>query len=149
MRKTGEIRAMPVTASLPTDEDSRPGGRPISSIVEDILRHVGEIIRSEVRLAQTEIRQDLSEAKKACAYLAAASVAGMFALGFLLLAGVYGLSTIMPQWAAAISVGAGLAIVGGTLLSMGLRMMKVTSLKPDRTIQSLEDNLRWFKKHGE
>jgi len=55
----------------------------------------------------------------------------------------------MPQWAAAITVGAVLAIVGGTLLSTGLRLMKATSLKPDRTIQSLEDNLKWFKKHVE
>jgi Kef-type K+ transport system membrane component KefB len=110
---------------------------------------VGEIIRSEVRLAKTEIRQDFAEVKHAGTFIVAAGVAGMFALGFLLLAAVYGLSTIMPPWLAAITVGVVLGLVGTGLLVKGLHMLKLTSMTPDRTIQSLEDNVKWFKKHVE
>jgi fatty acid desaturase len=131
------------------DRGSNTSERPISRIIEDILRHVGEIIRSEVRLVQTEIRQDFCDVKKAGSYLAAAGVACMFALGFLLLAAVYGLSTIMPPWLAAIAVGVVVGIVGVALLTKGLHLLKDTSMTPDRTIQSLEDNLKWFKKHVE
>jgi len=148
MREKRELRAVPA-AAIPDDKGSSPNGRPISRIIEDILRHIGEIIRSEIRLVQTEMRQDFRGAKKAGTYLAAAGVAGMFALGFLLLAAVYGLSTMMPPWLAAISVGAVLGIVGIALLSKGLHLLKVTSMTPDRTIQSLEDNLKWFKKRVE
>jgi uncharacterized membrane protein len=126
-----------------------PSGRPISRIIEDILRHVGEIIRSEIRLVQTEIKQDFSDVKHAGTYLIAAGVASMFALGFLLLAAVYGLSTVMPPWLAAISVGIVLGIVGLALMTKGLHLLKATSMTPDRTIQSLEDNLKWFKKRVE
>jgi hypothetical protein len=141
MRETREVRSEPAEAMA--------SERPISRIIEDILRHVGEIIRSEIRLVQTEIRQDFRDVKKAGSYLLAAGVAGMFALGFLLLAAVYGLSLVMPPWLAAIVVGAVLGIVGMALLSKGRSMLKAASMTPDRTIQSLEDNLRWFKKRVE
>ena len=62
MRETRDLRAVPSAASS-LEDDVRSTGRPISRIIEDILRHVGEIIRSEVRLAKTEIRQDLAEVK--------------------------------------------------------------------------------------
>jgi hypothetical protein len=149
MRETRDLRAVPSPASSLEDPDARTTGRPISRIIEDILRHVGEIIRSEMRLVQTEIRQDFRELKQAGTYLAVAGVAGMFALGFLLLAAVYGLSTIMPPWLAAITVGVVLGITGTALLVKGLHLLKATSMTPDRTIQSLEDNLKWFKKHVE
>jgi ABC-type protease/lipase transport system fused ATPase/permease subunit len=148
MRESRDLRAVP-SAAIAADPGATSTGRPISAIIEDILRHVGEIIRSEMRLAQTEIKQDLSDLKHAGSFLAAAGIAGMFALGFLLLAAVYGLSTIMPPWLAAISVGGVLGIVGLGLLTKGLHLLKATSMTPDRTIQSLEDNLKWFKKHVE
>jgi len=131
------------------DTESTTSERPLSRIIEDILRHTGEIIRSEIRLAQTEMKQDFQEVKHAVTYLAISGVAGMFALGFLLLAAVYGLSTFMPPWLAAISVGVVLGIVGFVLLTKGLNLMKATSMTPDRTIQSLEDNVKWFKKRVE
>jgi len=148
MRQTRDFRAVPA-AAVAADMGTTPSERPISRIFEDILRHVGEIIRSEIRLAQTEIKQDFSEIKHAGMYMVGAGIAGMFALGFLLLAAVYGLSTVMPPWLAAIAVGAVLGIVGMTLMTKGLHLMKATSMKPDRTIQSLEDNVKWFKKRVE
>jgi len=148
MRETSELRAVPAWKSA-GDSGTNTNKRPVTRILEDILRHLGEIIRSEIRLVQTEIRQDFRDVKHAGTYLVAAGVAGMFALGFLLLAAVYGLSTIMPPWLAAITVGGVLGIVGVALMSRGLHMLKATNMTPDRTIQSLEDNLKWFKKHVE
>lgn len=148
MRQTRDLRAVPAAATA-ADIGTAPSERPISHIIDDILRHVGEIIRSEIRLAQTEMKQDFLEVKHAGTYLMAAGVAGMFALGFLLLAAVYGLSMVMPPWLAAISVGVVLGITGVALLTKGLHLMKATSMTPDRTIQSLEDNVKWFKKRVE
>jgi hypothetical protein len=147
MKQARDLRAVPAAAAA--EMGTTPSGRPISRIIEDILRHVGEIIRSEIRLVQTEIKQDFRDVKHAGTYLIAAGVASMFALGFLLLAAVYGLSTIMPPWLAAISVGIVLGIVGLALMTKGLHLLKATSMTPDRTIQSLEDNLKWFKKRVE
>jgi len=125
--------------------DSRlDSGRSISQILQEIVSRVGEIIRSEVKLATIEIKQDLSERARAATFLAAASVLIVLALGFLLLGAVYGLSLAMPSWAAALVVGVTVAIVGGILFYVGQARMKV-SPKLEMTTQTAEDNIRWLK----
>jgi hypothetical protein len=131
-----------------TEEISKPSGRPISQIVEDMLSHLAEIVRAELRLVQTEIRQDLRKAGNAGVYLAAAGVAGLLGLGFLLLGAVYGLALVMPLWLAAVSVGLAVSITGLALLGIGLHRMKNINLTPERTIQTLEDNFAWIKKRA-
>jgi hypothetical protein len=131
-----------------TEEVSKPSGRPISQIVEDMLSHLAEIVRAELRLVQTEIRQDLRKAGNAGGYLAAAGVAGLLGLGFLLLGAVYGLALVMPLWLAAVSVGLAVSIAGLALFGIGLHRMKTINLTPERTIQTLEDNFAWLKKRA-
>jgi hypothetical protein len=70
----------------------------------------------------------------------------LYAFGFLLLAIVYALQETWPPWASALSVSFGVAIVAAMLLLMGRKRMKLASLRPDKTIQSLEDNVTWLKK---
>ena len=77
--------------------------------------------------------------------LAAGAVLGLYALGFLLLAGVYALAMILPSWAAALIVcvlGAGVA---GALAVIGRERIKQVQAKPDRTIASVKENLEWAK----
>lgn len=128
------------------DETSKLNERPISRIVEDILSHLAEIIRSELRLVQTELRQDLREVSSVGVYVAIAGVSGLFGLGFLLLGAVYALSLVLPAWLAAVSVGFFLSVVGMAFVAVGWSKVKKMTLKPERTIQSMEDNVRWFKK---
>lgn len=130
---------------MPGNTDSKLAGRSISRIVQEMLNHLSEIIRAEFRLVQTELRQDATRMARAWIYLGAAAVMGFFTLGFFLLSAVYALSTIMPAWLAAILVGALTGIVATSLLVIGRNRLKVTSLKPEKTIQSLEDNITWLK----
>jgi flagellar motor component MotA len=132
---------------MPDKDGSKLSTRPISSILQDMLKNLSEIIRSEIRLAKAELRQEGREMTRAGAYLAAAGVFGLFTLGFFLLSAVYALATMMPAWLAAILVGVLTGAVAAVLLVMGQRRLKATSLKPEKTIQSLEDNITWFKKH--
>jgi Flp pilus assembly protein TadB len=132
---------------LPDTGGSKLSTRPISSILQDMLKNLSEIIRSEIQLAQAELRQEAREMARAGAYVAAAGVFGLFTLGFFLLSAVYALATMMPAWLAAILVAVLTGVVATVLLVMGQRRLKATSLKPEKTIQSLEDNITWFKKH--
>jgi len=122
--------------------------RPMSRIIEDILSHLAEIIRSELRLVQTELRQDLREASSVGIYVAIAGVLGLYALGFLLLGGVYALSFVFPMWLAAASVGFGLGVIALVLVGIGWSKMKQLNLKPERTIQTMEENITWFKRRA-
>ena len=70
-------------------------------------------------------------------------VFGIYGIGFLLLAAVYGLALVMPVWLAALLVGTSLTIVALTLMSLGGKKLKHINPTPDKTIQSLEENVQW------
>lgn len=113
--------------------------RPISSILQDMLKNLSEIIRSEIQLAQAELRQQAREMARAGVYLAAAGVFGLLTLGFFLLSAVYALATIMPAWLASILVGVLTGVVATVLLALGQRRLKATGLKPEETIQAPQE----------
>jgi uncharacterized membrane protein YqjE len=131
-----------------TNDSSQSGGRAISLILKDIVNHVTEIIRSEVRLAQTEVRQDVTQVAKASILCAIGAVFGLFALGFILLGLVYVLESTMPPWLSAVTVGTGVGIVAAIFLLAGRTKMKLASLKPDETIRTLQENVTWIKKRA-
>ena len=85
---------------------------------------MSEIIRSEIRLATTEIKRDLAERAKAAIYVVIAGVLILFGGGFALLGVVYAMATIWPAWLSAIAVGAVTGIVGTALFFIGRGKMK-------------------------
>jgi uncharacterized membrane protein YqjE len=94
--------------------------RSFPEVVQDIVGNLQEIIRSEFRLAKTELKEEAAEAAKPAATFGVGLVLGFYGIGFLLLAAVYGLSTVMAGWLAALLVGAVLAIVAIALMSFQL-----------------------------
>ena len=121
-------------------------GRSIKQILQDIVNHVSDIIRSEVRLAKTEVQQDATHFAKAGRWIAVAAVLVFYAVGFVLLSAVYGLQGVMPSWLAALVVGVAVGIVAAALYFTGRKKLAQASLRPDKTIQTLEDNVTWFKR---
>src|SRR5689334_8033927 len=108
---------------------SRSAGRPVSQILHEILAHLTEIIRSELQLARTEIRQDLARLGQASALLAIGAVFGLYALGFILLAALYLLATTISLWLAALAMGIGVGIVAAIFLQLGRQKLRLVSLK--------------------
>jgi uncharacterized membrane protein YuzA (DUF378 family) len=125
---------------------SESGGRSISQILHDIVNHLSEIIRSEVLLAKTEVRQDVTYAARASVLLVVGAIFSLYAVGFLLLGLVYALAGNLSPWLSAIIVAAGTGVVAGVLLLIGRSRIKQAKLKPDKTIRSLQENVTWFKK---
>ena len=122
-----------------------PGDRSLSDVFQDIVRNVQEIVRSEVRLAKTEFREEAIKAKSSTLLLGAGGVAAIFAVGFLLLAAVYALALVMPSWAAAFLVGAGVSAVAVVMLTAGARRFKHIHPAPERTVHTLKETAEWAK----
>src|SRR5262245_59471077 len=102
--------------------------RSIKQLLQDIVNHVGDIIHSEVRLAKTEVRQDVTNVAKAGSWVGVAGILSLFTVGFLLLSGVYALQTVMPSWIAALLVGVAVGIVAAILYLTGRKQMAHASL---------------------
>jgi uncharacterized membrane protein YqjE len=131
-----------------TGASSKSGGRSISQILQEIVSHVTEIVRSEVRLARVEVGEDVTQITRAGVFVAIGAAFALQALGFVLLGLVYALGTMMPLWLSAVSVGAGAGVIAVVFLSVGRTKIKQASLKPDKTIRTLEENVIWMKKQA-
>jgi uncharacterized membrane protein YqjE len=119
--------------------------RSFSDVFQDILHNVQDIVRSEVRLAKTEIREEVGEAKSAAVMLGGGALTSIFALLFFLLTLVYALALVMPSWAAALIVGAALAVIATLMLITGRRRFKQIHPTPERTVETIKENVEWAK----
>ena len=122
-----------------------PLDRSVSQVLQDIVHNIQDIVRAEVRLAKTEVREEVIKAKAAGAAIGAGALSGLFSVFFVLVAMVYGLSRVVPEWAAALIVALALAIVAGILLKLGVDRFSRVHPVPDRTMGSIKENVEWAK----
>jgi len=127
---------------MPTTE------RSLADVLQDIVRNIQNIVRSEVLLAKTEIREEIFKAGMASIMIVAGGLVGAFALFFLLFSAVYGLTRVVPDWAAALIVGGALAVIAGGLVALGAGRFKQVRPAPEKTIETLKENLEWAKRQA-
>jgi uncharacterized membrane protein YqjE len=118
--------------------------RSASELVQNIVTNAQQIIRSEVRLAKAELREESKKALAGSAALATGGVLALFGLGFLLAAATAGLALVIPWWAAALIVGFVLAVAGGAGIAAGIKTWR-TVHAPEKTIQDVKENVEWLK----
>ena len=120
-------------------------GRPFSQILQDILHHLTEIIRAELRLARVEVGHDVRSVAKASTFLITAAVLAFCALGLVLAGMVLALSTTLARWASSLIVAAAVAVIAAICLQIGRKRLTRINLKPEQTIQSIQENVTWMK----
>lgn len=121
------------------------GDRSIAAVFQDILRNVQEIVRSEVRLAKAEVRDEASKALSSTAWLVGGAVAGQLALLFALWTITYALALVIPMWAAALAVSGVMAVVAAVLLKVGFRRFALVHTEPERTVATIKENVAWVR----
>ena len=119
--------------------------RSVSDVLQDILHNVQDIFRSEVRLAKAEIRQKATRTAAAALWITIGVVGLLSAWMVLLWTAVYALATTLPIWAATLVVAISMAIIGGAVFTAGLRRFSRLTPMPERTLESLQENLAWMK----
>jgi hypothetical protein len=105
--------------------------------VEAVAQMAG-LIRTEIRLARTELSEKVAKAVNAVGLLSGAIVL-LFAALVLLLQGAVAwlvVAGMEPHWAAFL-VGAAVGIIGLVLLFTALSALKVSNLTPDRTLDQV------------
>ena len=121
------------------------GDRSVSDVLQDILRNVQDILRSEVRLAKAEIRHEARQAAASALWVTVGVVGALSAWMFLLWTAAYALATILPMWAATLVIAVAMAAAGSVSVATGLRRFTHITPMPERTIESLKENLEWMK----
>lgn len=120
----------------------------VGSLVREIIDESRTLLRQEVELARTEIREKAERTWKGARFMGIGA-AGIHASAFVLLAAaVLGFTLLLEGWlgalgAAAVScaaVGGGAAAAGAILVRRGRRRL---DLLPRETVETIAENARW------
>ena len=114
-------------------------GETISGIIENLQN----IVRGEVQLAKTELKEEASTMGKAAGMIGAGIFFGLVGFIFLMLALTYLLNKSLEMWISAGIVGLGLAIIAAILALIGKNRMSEASLVPQKTIDSVKEDQEW------
>jgi uncharacterized membrane protein YqjE len=125
-------------------QDARDS-RSIGDITGDLLENAQELFRDEIRLAKVEIREDLKTAGRAAAILVTGILMALFAFGMLLFTATWALDTLLPLWAAAGIVTVVVAVLAAVLITVGRSRVSEVNPKPERTVESMKENVQWIK----
>lgn len=119
------------------------GGESLGDTVTGIIRDLQEIVRGEVQLAKTEIKEDASQMGKALGMIGGAVFLGLVGFIFLMLAVTYLLNKSLEMWLAAGIVAVVLLIIAAIVGMVGRNQLQAANLKPDKTIESVKEDKEW------
>jgi nitrate/nitrite transporter NarK len=102
-------------------------------------------MRSELRLARTEMMDKAKQAGKAGGMLGVAAVAALMALACLVTAGIAAMALAMPLWLAALIMCVFLVCIGGAAYAGGRARLRRVKPVPERTVQTIKDDVQWAK----
>jgi Na+/melibiose symporter-like transporter len=122
----------------------------ISQLISGIVGDAQVLVRQEIALARQEISAEIGNAKQAGIKLGIAG--GVLAVGglLLILALAQGIAALLhwPVWAGYGLVGLVLAIGGYILLSSAQRQIKEVHPIPEKTVETMKENVEWIKERS-
>lgn len=146
-----EVRLVERTdgSSGPPPGARRPGLRTDDRSLGDLLGELADetttLVKQEIALAKTEIREDLRTAGKNAGTIAAGGAVAYTGLITLVFGLALLLGTFMPDWLAFLLLGLVVAFVGYGLAQKGFTTLKEMDKKPERTIKTLKEDKEWLK----
>ena len=113
--------------------------RSLGELFAEMAGEMGDLVRTEIELAKTETKEEVTKAGKAGGMFAGAGLEAYFTLLFLSVALAYLLDAVMARPLAFAIVAVLHAIVGFILYSKGRAQMKQVQPIP-QTVESIKEN---------
>ncbi|MFY9553913.1 MAG: phage holin family protein [Blastocatellia bacterium] len=114
-------------------------------LLGDLASNSAALVRDEIELAKQEMTEKATVIRSGLVLAAIGSVIGLVAILTLTAAAVIGLSKYVGAGTSALIIGAVLALIGFITVFVGVGNIKRTSLKPEQTIETLEEDKEWLK----
>ena len=135
-----------MSTAAPEPTDPQPGEtRSLGQIVGDITSDMSTLVRQEIDLAKSEMKQEVSKLGKGAGMLGAAGLAGYFTLFFLSFALTYLLDNWMPLELGALIVALLWGIAAAVLGLRGRKEIKQANPQLPVTQQTIKEDVQWAK----
>jgi uncharacterized membrane protein YqjE len=135
-----------MSTAAPEPTDPQPGEtRSLGQIVGDITSDMSTLVRQEIDLAKSEMKQEVSKLGKGAGMLGAAGLAGYLTLFFLSFALTYLLDNWMPLELGALIVALLWGIAAAVLALRGRKEIKQANPQLPVTQQTIKEDVQWAK----
>ena len=114
-------------------------------LIGELAGQLVGLARDEVALARRELEQKLKTVQSAAAVVAIGAIIALIATLSVCAAVIIALAEYVGPWQSALIVGLVLGMAAGVTILIGVSRFKRTSLKPEKTIETLEENREWLK----
>jgi hypothetical protein len=112
--------------------------RSVGELLRDLANDSTRLVRDEIALARAEATEKVKQAGAAVAMIAAGGVLAIPALVMILFGIAALLGKVMPDWVAALLVGAVVAVAAGLLARKGINDLSANRLTPERTAANIK-----------
>jgi hypothetical protein len=120
--------------------------RPLAEVAENLTSDVSLLVRQEIELAKAEMAQKGRTAAPGIGMFGGAGIVALCVAGALTAFLVLVFSIFLPEWAAALIVGAVLAAVAVVLVRQGKeRVADAGKPIPEQTIETVKEDVEWTK----
>jgi uncharacterized membrane protein YqjE len=131
----------------PQGNVERTGGE--SPSLGDLLRQLANdsatLVREEFALARQEVKEALAALGTSVTLVAAGAVLALLALGTLVASAVIGLGHEVGYGTSALVIGLVITAIAGIAMAWGVKRLRASSLKPEKTIESIREGKEWMK----
>jgi len=114
-------------------------------LASEVAKDVSTLVRQEIALAKVELQQEAKTAGTAVGAFGGAGFAGYFVLVFLSLALMWALGSQMALGWAALIVAGVWAVLAAIFAVVGRSKIKAFNPKPERTIETVKEDVQWAK----
>lgn len=114
-------------------------------LIADLASQSVGLARDEIALARRELEQKLKTVQSAAAVVAIGALMALIAALSICAAVIIALAEYVGPWQSALIVGLILGMAAGVAVLIGVSRFKRTSLKPEQTIETIEENKEWLK----
>ena len=119
--------------------------RTVGELLSDIANDTSSLVRQEIELAKTEMKEKATHAAKQSGTAFAGAVIAYVGLLTLVAATVIGLGHLIGYGWSALVIGAILTIVGGVVAMGAVKKLKSEGLAPEKTTDSIKETKAWAK----
>lgn len=133
------------TPALAEGPAEGPGEASLGELFSRMTEDVSTLVSKELQLAKVEIKEEVTKAAKGAGMLGGAGTTALYALLLLSFAAAWGLAVVIPTGFAFLVMGLLYLLLTGGLFLTGRKELKSVQPKPERTVQTLEEDVQWTK----
>lgn len=119
--------------------------RSLSELFTELSYDTGRLLRKEVELARAEFSEKASRAMGSIVTMVIGGLLAYAGLIAVVIAAAIALGNLMPYWLSSLAVGIAVIIIGGIFLLIGRSSLKNIEPKPEKTIETLQEDAEWAK----